>query len=183
MNLISRIKKILPALVALIVLLLIFFGYRHFHNSKSKLSNPNLNANDLQIETFKNSTNVGDMRVVLSAYEGKNDYKTALPLAEKIADQTKSYQDYMAVLNICALHDVSDKSGCITDVVNKLKPLIGQMPFGSAYAAGVLIEKSGNGKLAVDFYQRAYDTYAPDPKAENMLTKEQLKTKIDDLRK
>jgi len=177
----STVKKIISVLIAVVILLLVVLVYRHYH--KNPLASPNLDATDLQIQTFKNSNNVDDMRVVLSSYEAKNDYRTALPLAQKIADKTKTYQDYLAVLNICTRQNVPNKSGCINDMVSKLKPLIGQIPFSSAYAAGVLLEKSGNGKLAVDFYQRAYDVYAPDPKAENMMSKDQLKAKIDELRK
>jgi hypothetical protein len=178
----SRVKKIITILIVVMALAVALLVYRH-HKDKNPLATPNLDATELQIQTFKNSSNVDDMRVVVSAYENKNDYKDALPLAQKVADKTKTYQDYMAVLDICTRQSVPDKSGCINDTVNKLKPLLSKMPFSSAYAAGVLLERSGNGKLAVDFYQRAYAVYAPDPKAENMMSKDQLKAKVDELRK
>jgi hypothetical protein len=174
-------KKAVYALLVIALVLIAIFVY-HMHSQNNQASNA-IDANDLQIQTYKKSKNVDDMRVVLSAYEGKGDYESALPLAQKIAGQTKTTDDYMAVLNICAQQNISGKDSCLKDVVGQLKPKITSMTFNSSYAAGALLEKNGYKKDAADFYQRAYDVYAPDPKAENMMSQVQLKAHIDELRK
>jgi tetratricopeptide (TPR) repeat protein len=155
----------------------------HHHQQAQKDASNIANADSLIIGRFKNSKDVSDKRALISAYTEQGDYDAALPIAKEIAAATRTYQDYMAVLSICGLNDVKGKQECLSQVDASLKPLVGKMPFSSAYAAGVILEKNGIKKDAAVFYQRALDTYAPDPKAQNMMTKEQLKAKIDELRK
>jgi len=156
--------------------------YRHFHANHIVIATEQ-NINDLQIQRYQNSKDTNDKRVLISAYENKGDYQAAHDLAMGVAQQTKTLQDYMAVLNICALHNVANKSSCINDIATTLEPLIPQMTFTTAYSAGILLEKNNHKKDAAAFYQRAYDTYTFDPKAENLMSQGQLKAHIDELRK
>jgi hypothetical protein len=150
----------------------------HWHKNRSVAI---INGNDEQIQEHKDSNSPDDRRTILSAYAAKDDYADAAPIARALAKQTKTYQDYLALISICGLHDVPDKDACLDEGVNGAKPLVNSIPFNGAYNAGVILEKNNRKTDAKVFYQRAYDTYTPDPNAENMMTKDQLKAHINEL--
>ncbi|MBX4197089.1 hypothetical protein KW801_00850 [Candidatus Saccharibacteria bacterium] len=182
---INKRRLVYTLIQALIVLFIIAFAYNHIFRTNlfGSSGGHSPTADDADIKAFKNSQNINDKKVLISAYEDKKDYAKALTIAKDVADKSRTYQDYMTVLSICALYDVPDKQSCLSQTAANLKPLLSSMPFSSAYAAGALLEKNNLKKQAADFYQRAYDTYSPDPNAENMMSKEQLKNHIDELRK
>jgi hypothetical protein len=80
------------------------------------------------------------------------------------------------------MHDVPNKNSCISDTVSKLKPLIQQLAFPDAYGAGGMLEKANYKKDAADFYQRAYNVYDGTAQGDNLMTKDQLKKHINELR-
>jgi hypothetical protein len=165
-------------LVALIIVGAAFYLW-HRHNQQKLVAVAN--ANDKIISESIKSNKPDDKRTVLSAYVAEDNYEAAAPIARALAAQTKTYQDYLAALSICGLHDVSNQQDCITEVIDGAKPQISSIPFQGAYTAGAILEKNNFKKDAKVFYQRAYDIYAPDPNAQNMMTKDQLKAHIDAL--
>lgn len=167
-------------LVSIVLVILAGLGiYRHYHPKTVAV----VNAQDSIINEHKNSTDLADKRTLISAYEDKNDFSSALLIAKQVAGSTKTYQDYMAVLSICTLRNVADKKACVDEAYKNLKPLVSAMPFYSAYTVGALLEKNGYKKETITFYQRAYATYDANTGGENLMSRDQLKSHIDELSK
>lgn len=177
-------RRLLGLVTIAVLAVSVIVGVIYYRNHRPSVSqNLSENADDATIRQLKKSNNIIDKRSVISAYMGKGDYEAALNLAQTVASLTNTYQDYMTVLSICSIRQVNNKDACIKKVASQLKPLIGSMPFNSAYSAGAYLEKNDYKKDAVDFYKRAYDVYSPDPQAENMMSQEQLNNRINELLK
>lgn len=157
--------------------------YFHHRNQVKFAKSLEADANSLMVQRYKDSSDLNDKKLLLNGYIGQGNYDQALVVARQIADKTKSYQDYLAIISLCGLNNVTGRQDCLKQTVVELKPLVNQIPFNSAYGAAVILERNNLKKESIAFYQRAYDTYLPDPNAENMMTKEQLKAHIDELSK
>jgi hypothetical protein len=183
-GLLSRAKVFKVILAQLLIALALVVGWKIYRHYRPAIV-PNLsqNADDATVREFKNSNDPVSQRSVISAYIDKGDYESAKTTAANLAAKTNDYQDYLQLLVICGVRNVNNKESCIINADNHLKPLVKNMPFLSAYTAAKLLEQDGHNADAVIFYQRAYDVYAPETGAQGMLTQDQLKTHIDELRK
>jgi len=182
LNLNVVIKKLVGLIVLILfVIVLAKLAYNHYHPAEHISSSPNVN--DSIIGDYKNSKDINDQRSVISAYLAKGDYNSAESAAKAVANSTDEAQDYMALITICGLHNVTDKNACLNSAIDSLKPKLKKLSFTSAYGAGGIMEKNNRKKDAVMFYQRAYDAYDPNAGGDGTMTKEQLKAHIDELSK
>lgn len=136
------------------------------------------------IRFFKDSTVPEDMRSLTSAYISQGRYDEAAANAKKTAETTQNAADYISLLNICAIYNVKNKQACIDEAHSKVVSDLGSVSFYNAYSTAKVLDMAGQ-KKAADFYQRAYDTYDAKRAAadEGTMTKEQIKGRIDELRK
>jgi len=182
-------RKILRLLSLLAVILLVgaVSTFVIIWNNKSstgpiKIAAPRDSAQE-NIKEFKNSTNIDEMRSLAAGYIAVSDYGAAANTAKQVAQKTGEIKDYLTLLTICATRDVPNKQACIDQAVTKLKDQLSKLSFYNTYTAGSVLDQAGDKKNAVTFYQRALEIYDPARADEYVLTKEQLKKRIDELSK
>jgi hypothetical protein len=165
-------------LIAMVIILAIgLFFYRRHHRTEYKVTE----AASSEINSLKSSKDITDRKSLSSAYLMAGEYDKAEQNARQIADASNKVNDYLTLLNICTVRNVSDKQNCIDYAVSKIKPHVNDLSFFLAYTAAVELDQSNNKKDSVVFYQRAYDTYDPARADENVKTKDQIKQRIEEL--
>lgn len=177
-------KKLLVARLFLILILLATAYLLFVNKGQNYNFTPEHNAvSDKKIAAYEKSSSLVDKRLLLSQYLNKEDYNSAKKVSLAIADDTKTSDDYLEVLRICALYDVSGKEACVEDATSKLKPFIDELSFRAAYTTGSLLEKTNTKKESVVFYQRALSAYDDSQADEYTMSKDELKKHIDEITK
>lgn len=141
------------------------------------------NPADRTIRLYKDSKDINDMRSVSAAYGEKGEDDKAVAAAKEVANQSQKTLDYIDLLRACTGSNQTDKQACIDDTVGKLHARLGSLSFFEAYIIGGMLDNSGQKKAAIDFYQKAYDIYDANKADEYMMTKDKLKSRIDELRR
>jgi len=166
--------------IALILLLVVVVGLKVFH--KVHKTQPSVvNANTSIEKLLKNSKTIQNKRDLASVYLAEQNYEAAEKTMKSVAGQTGSVNDYMTLINICAVHNVPDKQACVDNAVSHIRPEITSLPFNAVYALGSELDEAGFKKDAVIFYQRAYDIYDPTQADAYTKTKDQIKQRIGQL--
>lgn len=140
-------------------------------------------ANHVLVNELKNSDKPEEIKTLIAAYLASKQYDKAEVAARGIAEKSQASTDFIGWLSICVAHQVTNKETCINEAITKLKPLISKMDFFSAYSVGSLLVEAGKKKEAVDFYVRAFETYDSKVADEYTMSKDKLKSHIDELRK
>lgn len=154
------------------------------HRTRKLTSASNETASQAQIRLFKDAQTPDDMRVLAASYEQNGQYDLAKQTWQKIVKQTNQTTDYQSLLSVCIDHKVSDQQSCINQNAASLKQRVSSLDFSTAYSIGSSLDNSGNGKLAVAFYQRVLDVYQPSTNPDvHFMTQDELKAKINELNK
>ncbi len=108
-----------------------------------------------RISKLKNSSNLNDMRGLITAYETSGDHASEARLAEQVAAKTGSADDYLDLLIISVQYNVPDKDTYIDKALQKLKPQIKSLDFKQSYNIARQLDTAGRGKDALGFYEQA----------------------------
>jgi len=168
------------SIILIAVVLLVLAGWAAYHHYKNK-HQVDENGNATLVRFLKDSKKLDDQRSLSSAYLAQGNYTAAEDTAKKVAQQSNDVNDYLMLLNICAVRDVPDKKACVNLALQHIKAQIGKLPFNQVYAVASELDEAGFGKDAVDYYKQAYKIYPaqqPDPYTK---TKDQINQRIDQL--
>jgi len=166
-------------LIIIIVVAVLLYIYEHDKKKKPVVGD---STTTQDIRLLSGSKDAGDKRIVISAYLSEKQYNKASKLAIDLAKSTDATEDYMTVVRICAGYSVDNKSDCLRNALNVLEARLSTMSFFDAYNVGDELDGANFNKDQAKFYQRAYDTYDTS-RAQYLMTKDQLKAKINELNK
>jgi len=176
-------RRMFRRLFTLLVIVLLVWGvwvlYQHHKNRSPVVEN----GNDTLVRFLGNSKDLDSRRALSSAYLAQGNYTAAEDTIKKVAQQTGDVNDYMTLLNICAVRNVPDKKACIDLALKYIKPQLGSLPFNAVYAVASELDEANFGKEALPYYQQAYKIYDPTQADPYMKTKDQIKQRIDELSK
>jgi tetratricopeptide (TPR) repeat protein len=183
-----RKKSVLLSIVVLIGLAGVAFWQYNVHNNKKNLSqgqgvaDVNQAAND-NIKMFKNSQKPEDQAALINAYLNTQQYDKARDALLSIAKKSGKGSDYVAVIRVCSVYKVSNKSECISSAQEQLAKQVSNLSFTQAYTAGTSLEDANFKKEAIIYFQRALDVYPSTTPDEYIDSKDKLKDHINELQK
>jgi tetratricopeptide (TPR) repeat protein len=180
---VNKNRRIFRQLIILLVLVLLAWGGWTLYQHHKKRSPVDESGSATLVRFLGNSKKLDDQRALSSAYLAQGNYAKAEDTMKKVVQQTNDVNDYMTLLNICAVRNVPDKKACVDLALKYIRPQIDKLPFNAVYAVGSELDEAGFGKDALPYYQQAYKIYDPAQADQYMKTKDQIKQRIDELSK
>jgi len=176
----STSSGILRKLVSYVVLVVLIWGaWTVYHHYKNK-NQVDENGNATLVRFLKDSKKLDDQRTLSSAYMAQGNYGAAEDTIKKVAEQTNNVNDYMTLLNICAVRNVPDKKACVDLALVHIKPQIDKLAFNAVYAVASELDEAGFGKDALVYYQQSIKIYPQQTDAYTK-TKDQIQQRINQL--